>query len=235
MKKIVLAMFVLLIAGVAQGTAIYDIQTGAVAENSLVTPCEVVVTATTDNGVFVAEAPYSQYNGIWVYTGSNEPHGMVAGDVVCICGEYIEYYDLSEIDIVAAGVYGSLIKVGSQAVPTPSLVTAADLAADSEPWESCAVTITDAMTVNEILSYGEWTAATSDGSAATVETTVRFDDFWYDADTVMLEDCYGSATGIYYYSFGNFKLEAFADGIELVDCSVATEDVTFGAIKALYR
>ncbi len=229
MKKIALAFLVILIAGVAQGTAIYDIQTGAFPEGDLATPCEVVVTAVTDNGIFVAEAPYGEYNGIWVYTGSNEPHGMVAGDIVCICGEYKEFFDLSEIDIVAAGIYGSLIKVGTQTVPTPSNVTAADLAADSERWESCAITITDGMTVEEIHSYGEWTAAAQDGNP------VRFDDFWYDASTVLLGDCYDSATGIYYYSYGDFKLEAFEDGIVVVDCSVSTEDVTFGAVKALYR
>ena len=229
MKKIALAFLVILIAGVAQGTAIYDIQTGAFPEGDLATPCNVVVVATTYNGVFVAEAPYGEYNGIWVYTGSDEPHGMVAGDVVCICGEYKEYFDLSEIDIVSAGLYGSLIKVGTQAVPTPSLVTAAELAADGEPWESCAVTIIDGMAVDEILDFGEWTAMALDG------TSVRFDDIWYDASTVMLDDCYDSATGIYYYTYGDFKLEAYEDGINVVDCSVATEDLTFSAVKALYR
>lgn len=229
MKRIALAFLILMVAGVAQGTAIYDIQTGAVDENSLVTPCDVVVTAVTDNGIFVAEAPYTEYNGIWVYTGSDEPHGMVAGDVVCICGEYVEYYDLSEIDVVAAGLYGSVVKVGTQAIPAPSYVTAADLAADGEPWESCVVTIIDGMIVNEVHSYGEWSALALDG------TEVRFDDFWFDAATVEVDQCYNNATGVWYYGYGNFKLEAFADGIELTDCYVSTQEVTFGNIKALYR
>ncbi len=229
MKKIALVFLLVLIAGVAQGTAIYDIQTGAVDENSLVTPCDVVVTAVTDNGIFVAEAPYGQYNGIWVYTGNEEPHGLVAGDVVCICGEYVEYYDLSEVDIVAAGVYGSVLKVGQQDIPAPSLVTAADLAADSEPWESCVVTITDGMIVSEVLDYGEWNALALDG------TPVMFDDYWYDASTVEVDHCYNNATGVWFYGYGNFKLEAFEDGIELTDCTVATQDVTFGSIKSLYR
>ncbi len=191
--------------------------------------CNIVVTAVTDSGIFVAEAPYGEYNGIWVYTGSDEPHGMVAGDIVCICGEYKEYFDLSEIDIVAAGLYGSLIKVGSMEVPTPTAISAAELDGDSEPWESCAVTITDGMTVDEVLDFGEWTAPALDG------TPVRFDDTWYDASTVVVGDCYNSATGIYFYSFGNFKLEPYVDGIDIVDCSVPTDDVTFDAVKALYR
>lgn len=230
MRKIALAFLLVMVVGVAQGaTTIYDIQTGAVAENSLVTPCNVVVTAVTDNGVFVAEAPFGEYNGIWIYTGSTDPHGMVPGDEVCICGEYKEYYDLSEIDIVAAGLYGSMIKVGTQTIPTPSYVTAAELAADSEPWESCAVTIIDGMVVSEIGSYGEWTALALDG------TPVAFDDYWYDASTVAVEDCYANATGIWFYGYGIFKLEAYVDGIEMSDCYVATEDVTFGAIKSMYR
>ncbi len=229
MKKIALAFLLIMVAGVAQGTAIYDIQTGAVDENTLVTPSDVVVTAVTDNGIFVAEAPYSEYNGIWVYTGSDEPHGMVAGDVVSICGEYVEYYDLSEIDIVAAGLYGSLVKVGTQDIPAPSYVLAADLAADGEPWESCVITITDGMLVEEILSYGEWTALATDG------TPVMFDDYWFDAETVEVDHCYNNATGVLFYGYGNFKLEAFADGIELTDCLVATDVVTFDSMKSLYR
>ncbi len=229
MKKIVLAVLVILIAGVAQGTSIYDIQTGLIPEGDLVSPCDVVVTAVTDNGIFVAEAPYSEFNGIWVYTGSDEPHGMVAGDVVCICGEYTEYFDLSEIDVATAGLYGSLVKVGTQDVPTPSIVTAAALVADGEPWESCAVTIPDGMIVDELLDFGEWTVVALDGSP------VRFGDQWYDPTTVMVDDCYDNATGIYFYSFGEFKLEAFEDGIAVIDCTVATENVSFSAVKALYR
>ena len=229
MKKIVLAFLIILMAGLAQATAIYDIQTGAVDENTLVTPHDVVVTAVTYNGVFVAEAPYGEFNGIWVYTGSDEPHGMVPGDVVSICGEYKEYYDLSEIDIVAAGLYGSLLKVGTQDIPAPSYVTAADLAADGEPWESCVVTIIDGMAVSETHDFGEWTAIAQDG------TPVRFDDFWYDDTTVMIDDCYPNATGVWYYGYGLFKLEVFEDGIEVVDCFVATEEVTFDSMKALYR
>ncbi len=229
MKKIALALLFVMVAGVAFGaTAISDIQTGVIAENSLVTPCNVVVTAVTYNGVFVAEAPYGMYNGIWVYTGSTEPHGMVPGDVVCICGEYKEYYDLSEIDIVSAGLYGSLLKVGTQEIPAPSLVTAADLAADGEPWESCVVTIVDGMIVTELHDHGEW-------SADAEGVPVRFDDFWYDAASVALDECYNSATGVWYYSYSNFKLEPFVDGISIVDCLVDVENVAFGAMKSMYR
>ncbi len=227
MKKIALAILIVLIAGAAHATAIYDIQAGLVTENTLVTPCDVVVTAVTYNGIWVAEAPYGAMNGIWVYMGSDEPIDLIAGDVVCICGEYKEYYDLSEIDIVSAGLYGSVLKTGSTDVPAPSFVTAAEL---GEDWESCVVTVVDGMAVTELpSSYGEWFATATDG------TVVMFDDIFYDDTTVTLEDCYNSATGVLNYTFSNFKLEVFEDGLDIVDCGVATEELAFDQIKALYR
>ena len=235
MKSLVIVCL-LLVAGTAMGQVpsetIIGIQTGLVPENSLVTPCESVVTAVLYNGIFIAEAPYGAYNGIWVYTGSDPYHGFEVGDVVCVCGEYKEYYGLSEIDIVAAGIYGSVLKTGTMPVPAPSYVTATDLLDPvvAESWESCVVTIVDGMFVTDIsLGYGEWMASALDGAP------VQFDDFWYDFDTVGLDDCYNNATGIYYYSFSAFKLEPFVDGIELTDCAVDNEEVTFGAMKALYR
>ena len=199
-------------------------------EGTLQTPCEAVVTAVAYNGIWIAEAPYGAYNGIWVYMGSDEPIELVPGDLVCICGEYKEYYDLSEIDIVSAGLYGSLTHVGTMDVPTPAFVTAGELMADPEPWESCAITIVDGMQVSVApSSYGEWYADAQDG------TEIMFDDVFYDAGTVLLEDCYNSATGIFQYSFSAFKLLPFEDGINLTDCSVDTEPTSFSQLKSLYR
>ena len=78
-------------------------------------------------------------------------------------------------------------------------------------------------------SFGEWFATALDG------TEVMFDDYWYDDTQVALMQCYNNATGILNYSFSAFKLEAFADGIPIVDCTVPTEAVTFSDLKALYR
>lgn len=230
MRKIVLAFLVLMMAGLAQGTTIYDIQSGFVEEGSLVTPGSAVVTAVTYNGIWVAEAPYAAMNGIWVYMGSELPIDFVPGDVVTICGEYKEYYDLTEIDIVAPGPYGSVVKTGTTDVPPSSQVTAAELAADPEPWESCVITIVDGMMVSELPDqYGQWYAEATDG------TPVMFDDVFYDDTTVVLGECYNNATGVYNYGYGDFKLLAFVDGVELVGCEVETDQVTFDQIKSLYR
>lgn len=234
MKKLALAFMLLFVAASANAGVIHDIQTGLVPTDpvTLVTPCDVTVVAVTYNGIWVAEAPFGAYDGIWVYMGSAEPIDLVPGDMVCICGVYKEYYDLSEIDIVAAGLYGSVLKTGTTTVPAPSYVTAAEISTPegAEPWESCAITVVDGMHVTTApSSYGEWFATAEDGNV------VMFDDIFYDDTTVMLDDCYNNATGILNYNFNNFKLEAYADGIELTDCSVATEPATLSAIKALYR
>lgn len=231
MKTIVTAILFLIIAtgAFAQGSSIYDIQTGLVAEGTLVTP-RGVVTGVTSSGFFVAEAPYDAWRGIWVYAPG---HTSVPGDDVQLCGLYEEYYGLSEINIPGADIYGSVLKMGTLPVPAPNVVNAADIwngGADAESWESCMITVQDGMQVTTAAnSYGEWFATALDG------TEVMFDDYWYDDTTVMLNECYNNATGILNYSFSAFKLEAFADGIPVVDCAVSGEDMSFSSVKALYR
>jgi hypothetical protein len=234
MKIFVTATLLLLVASgaLAQGTSIYDIQTGLVPAGTLVTP-RGVVTGATPSGFFVAEAPYDGWRGIWVYTGSATPHGMVDGDDVQLCGVYEEYFGLSEVNIVAAGLYGSILKMGTLPMPAPNVVNAADIwngGPDAEMWESCMITVQDGMEVTIAPnSFGEWYADALDG------TQVMFDDFWYLPGDVMVGQCYNNATGILNYSFSAFKLEAFAEGIPVVNCTVPTDDVTFGELKARYR
>jgi len=123
--------------------------------------------------------------------------------------------------------------MGTLPVPAPNVVSAADIwngGPDAEAWESCMITVQDGMQVTAAANaYGEWYATALDG------TVVMFDDYWYDDTQVMLQQCYNNATGILNYSFNDFKLEAFADGIELVDCGVDAQDISFSSVKALYR
>ncbi len=231
MKAIVIAILMLIVASgaLAQGTTIYDIQTGAITEGTLVTP-RGVVTGVTANGFFVAEAPYDAWRGIWVYAPG---HTQVPGDDVQLCGVYSEYFGLSEVDVAAAGLYGSVLKMGTLPVPAPNVVTADVVwgsATEAEAWESCMITVQDGMSVTIAPNtYGEWYADALDG------TTVMFDDYWYDTAQVVVAQCYNNATGILNYSFSDFKLEAFADGIPVVNCAVPTDDVSFSGLKALYR
>ncbi len=109
-------------------------------------------------------------------------------------------------------------------------MTAAELLTDEEMWESCLITLSDGMEIVDTgLGDGEWYATGDDGDL------IRFDDFWVEFGEVERGTCYPNATGIYYYSRGEFKLEAFSDGIDTVNCSVATEVISLSSIKALYR
>ncbi len=230
MKRIAIALLFVLIATGAQAETIYDIQTGLVPVDTEVDLSGVIVTAVRYNGVWVSEAPHAAYNSIWVYG----PTDFVAGDILDITdGFYKEYYDLSEIEEIANTV---ITLVGSGDVPAPIVLFASDLfdpempsRVDAEPYESCLVTISNSMTVTDIFEYGQWGAIADDGSI------VLFDDYFYDAGTVEVGQCYNNATGILEFSYGDFKLEPLVDGIELVDCTVATEALSFEAVKALYR
>ncbi len=229
MKRIAIALLFVLVAVSAQAATIFDIQTGMYAEGDLVDLTGVTVTAVRDGyGVWVSEAPFGANNGIYVYG----PTEAVAGDIIDIVGgEYIEYYDLSEVKIFDATV----TIVSSGAVPAPIMLNAADLfeatpvLVDADLYESCLVTIVDGMTVSEIQSYGQWTATAEDG------TVVLFDDYLFDASTVEVGQCYNNATGILDYSYSAYKLQALVDGVVPTDCTVATDKVSFEAVKSLYR
>lgn len=241
MRKFALALLFLMVvsagAAMACGDSIFEIQTDPVLHpvGTLGVPCDVIVTATRYNGFYCQQVvdpgvnPNGEYSGIWVYTGSDD--GYVPGDVLSVCGLISEYYGLTELDIPAAGLYGYVLQVGSGAPLAPHYVTAAQLAADGEPWESVQVTIVDGMEVpmGFDLGNGEWQVLALDGTA------LIFDDYWYDFANVAEGQCYNNATGIYNFSFSNFKLEPFVDGIPIVDCAVPTQELSLSAVKALFR
>jgi hypothetical protein len=223
MKRIVIALLLVLIASSAAAQSISDIQNGLIPENTVVQLQNVTVTAARNNGFFVAEAPYGPYNGIWIYSAADL--GFVPGDIVNIIGEYYEYFGLSEVDVT---VVGALVAgAGTGPVPAPYEVPAAVYAADGEPFESCLIKLTDMLTVTALLDFGEWTEETMDS------TEILFDDYFFDETSLTVGDCHLSATGIPVFSFGAFKIEALADGLPA--CPVGVEETTFGTLKSLYR
>jgi len=244
MKKLALALVVATLMSAtfvqfaqACGDQIYDIQTDPANHpvGSLGVPCDVIVTATRSSGFYCQQVadplvnPNGEYSGIWIYTGTDL--GYVPGDILAICGEIKEYYGLTEVDVPAAGLYGYVLKTGTGAPLAPYYVTAAQVDADGEPWESVQVTITDGMEIfpGFDLSHGEWQVYSLGG------TPLIFDDYWYDFLNVEEGQCYNNATGIYTYNYGAFKLEPYVDGIPLVDCAVDVETLSMGSIKAMFR
>lgn len=51
----------------------------------------------------------------------------------------------------------------------------------------------------------------------------------------MVGDCYFCATGIYVWNFSEWKLNPHVDGLNIVDCSVPNESLSFGDVKKLFR
>jgi 5'-nucleotidase / UDP-sugar diphosphatase len=228
--KAMLTILAILIASSAIAGTIVDVQTGLVPVNTQVMVTNAVVTGVRYNGFFMSEDPNAPYAGIWVYTGSTPV--AVTGDLVDVTGFYVEYYDLSEID-VDADPDGLVTVTGIHlGALYPLDVTTSDLAADGEPYESCFIRVTDGMTVVAAPdTYGEWTVASYENPSV----ELIMDDYWYDETTVALGDCYNCATGILYYGYGAFKLEPMAEAICITDCTVDSETVNFDQVKSLYR
>jgi 5'-nucleotidase/UDP-sugar diphosphatase len=225
MRNLVIVLCLVLVAAVAQAGVISDLQQGMYTIGDEITVTNAIVTGATYNGCFITELPVGPYSGVWVYLGSG--HAVVDGDVVNIVGLYEEYYDLTEIN--ASG--GLVEVVGNGPVPAGYPLTAAEFVADSEPFEGVAICITDGLTVTVAPnSYGEWFAQSVESG-----DEIMFDDFWYDDTTVTEAQCFNYACGPVYYSFGAYKLEAWADGIEVVDCAVPTDASSLTDIKAMFR
>lgn len=229
MKRIAIALLLTIIAATAvQAATITELQTGVHTPGDILDIAGVIVVGIntgSSNGFWIAEAPFGATNGVYAY-GPNAD--VAVGDILDIVGgEYAEYYDLTEYKTFDAMT--TVVSSGNP-VPAPSMMTADELYADAEPWEGCAIMLTDGMIVTVAASqYGEWTATTMGG------TDVLFDDYMFDDTTVLVDQCYNSVTAIVDYTYGAYKLQPFVDGVELVDCAVATESSTLDAVKSLYR
>lgn len=223
MRHIAIVFAAILIAAVAQAGVISDLQQGLYEEGAPIQVTGATVMGVTGSGAFITELPIGPYSGVWVYLGT---HTMVAGDIVNVEGIYEEYYGLTEIN---AGD-GSYQITGNGPVPMPFSLTGAEFAADPEAYEGVAICITDGFIVTEIRSYGEWVA-----NAIESDVDVVFDDFWFAQPTEEdLGRCFNNASGCLTYSFGEYKLEAFEDGIEFVDCTVPSEATSLTEIKAMF-
>ncbi len=133
---------------------VYNIQSGAVAENTLVEVRDVVVTSptfkssskSTDNdSFFVVEKDGGPYSGIYIFFKNNKAD-VTIGDLVDIRGTYMEYYNNSQI------VATEVIKKGTSPLPAPTEVDPAKVATggeDSEKYEGCFVRVLNVEVTND--------------------------------------------------------------------------------------
>jgi len=234
MRKFALALFAISLmaanAAFAVQWTVYEIQTSppSISPATLVNPVGTVVTAVRSTGFFVSQAPHGAWNAIWVYYPG---HTYAVGDLVNVCGVYKEVCGLTTIDVPAGSIYGYVLKTGTAVVPPAAFVTAADLMASPEQWESVTTMIVDGMTVPAgfSLGSGQWLVNALDG------TPLLFDDFWYIFANVMEGQCYNNATGILHDACGVYTFEPFVGGIPIVSCSVNEEPISLGTVKAMYR
>jgi hypothetical protein len=235
MKKLILLAVVALAVSTAYADdTIYDIQNGTIPSGTYVNVEGVVVTAGpyefTSSGAycFVEEPNAGAYSGVQVYWGSANAAtygGLMRGDLVNIMGTAAEYYDLTEIDMSAAG--DTLIVVGTAPVPGPDLV-GFDVLMD-EPWEGVFVTTNCCVCTNPDLGYGEWEVQDAFGFA-------KCDDKGLNLTYVPAYGDWRILSGIVWYAYGAFNLSPRDDG-DVFDPGgpTGTEPATWGGIKALYR
>ena len=233
MKRLAIALLLTIVAFSAQAGPIYDLEVdGVYTEGDYVEVICAVVTASATYGVAIAEVPFGMGSSTWVYLGYG--HGTEVGAIVNVYGVYAEYYELTEIDVAHfegedGDAYFTVVGTCTD-MPAPIYMTAAEIMAAPEHYESCIVWITDGFMIDAMLANGEWTALSHEDG-----TSMIFDDYWYDETTLSVDLCANWAIGMWTYSYGAFKLEAFADGFPVLECVVPSESETWGGVKSLYR
>ncbi|MEN8006141.1 MAG: hypothetical protein ABFS42_03960 [Candidatus Krumholzibacteriota bacterium] len=226
MKRIAIALVLVLLAAGAQAQSVHDMRTDLVPELTPVQVSNLIVTGFYSNGVFVSAAPFGEYDSIWVYLGSGLPAYPAIGDVIAVEGVFKMYYGLYEID----AALGQWQVTGTSALPAPIVVPAALLTdpATAAPYMCSLIHIPDTLYFSSLATYGEWFATAEDASE------VMFDNFWYP--TPLEEDlgaCFDGATGCLNYTYSAYKLAAYEDGLPA--CVVGVEESSFGSVKSLFR
>ena len=226
MKRIAIVLVMILLAAAAQAQTVHDMRTDLVPVNTPVQVANLIVTGFYSNGVFVSSAPHGQYDSIWVYMGSGAAAYPASGDVIQVEGVFKIYNGLYEIDTTA----GQWAPQGTAPLPAPIVVPAAVLAdpLTAAPYMCSLINIPDTLYFSGDAGFGEWWCETGD------LTQVWFDNFWHSMPPIEeLGACFDGATGCLNYSYGNFKLAAFEDGMPA--CPVGVEESSFGSVKSLFR
>lgn len=205
--------------GGVEGTTIYDVQDGTIAEGEAVTIEGVVITGLRAFvGVTVQEIDGGEYSGVYVDTGDVDLSAFAVGDIVDLTGVTAESNPgstgLDGLTQILVGKGDTMTATGDTMKLTVESVDFAVLAdADTaEPWESVLVTTAGAFeAVTATKSFGQFGEfAVQDGDAM-----LTIDNFLYaifDKDNAADFPGFGegatftAVSGVLNYSFGTFKL-----------------------------
>lgn len=168
----------------------WELHDGTFAVGSAVSVDDLVVSGIADGIGFAAQ---DSTGGIFIYdSGAN---AVAIGDHVDVTGTTSDYY--SWLELVPTEV--TVTSTGS--APTPIVVDACDLGAGMEAYESMLVEVTGVSTSN--LNPDD----PSDYDEFQVDSCLRVDDYFYkDLDQPTAATSYASITGVYFYSFDNYKI-----------------------------
>ncbi len=193
-------------------TTIYDIQGGEIAENTIVTVKNVIVTSPVavdeESGggtVFIGEADGGEYSGISLYLWTETVMGtqLQPGDVVDVTGEYKEFFDVSQLEIKTAADI-TVVSSGA-ALPGPAMVSAAEVgrtSSDAEPWEGVRVQVSDATIAESNDGFGQYL----------LQGDVLVSYLFTELPDVQVGGSFASITGPLHYTFGEYKLEPTEPG-----------------------
>ncbi len=197
---------------------IFEIQAGAIPENTVVLVRNVVVTGVGFFGFYVQELDEHpvhgrMYSGIWVYTAQN--HTCHKGDLVDIYGVYKEYFGFSEIDLNNPNYYYET--VGTADIPDPVDVLISEIATQAsplaEPYEGVLVRVdrnAQTLYARAPNQFNEWYVSTSplvgqgDSMMVAHENAKPGFDFEYDTPAPGSELTF--VQGPLKYSYNNFKI-----------------------------
>ena len=190
-----------------EDVTIYDIQQEKIALDTVVTVKGVIVTSPvklkdSKGTVFVEEPAAGEYSGIAVYMYDEVTAAFDAppGSVVNITGTVSDFFGNSQLVVMAPG---DIEVVGTDAIPAPAIVDAADIAtggAKAENYEGVLVQIQDALVTVPGVDIGQFE----------VEGGARVSDYFlFDlgmSPKPKMGDTYPSVTGPLLFSFDQFQI-----------------------------
>ena len=151
---------------------------------------EGIVTARFQYGYFIQDPVGGAWTGLWVHDTANAP---ALGDRVRLTGTVIEYYNLTELDLLTDYQLVS----GGNALPEPLVVTTG--AANDEQYEGVLLRVENVQVTAEEDSYSEWQV--DDGSGP-----LMVDNLGTDTYVPVLGDELTAIIGPLNYNFGAFKI-----------------------------